>query len=433
MHCDVLIIGGGSAGLAAAVAAGRAAARTVMIERHGSLGGMASASLVHSICGLYRLTDQPEPIPANPSLPMEVAGRLLSAGGGWGPHRFGRVDVLLQHPTALSRMADQLVHETESLELRLHTELIHVHARSDAIEAVEVICRGRRETIEPNTVIDASGDGVAAAMAGAHFDQAETHHLQRPAFIFSLMGVDPSAVSGESRMKLARRIAGAVREGRLPEGTLGAALRATDRAGETFVTIDLEPPGDLPYDPTEPTCLTALEVHGRFLATELAKFLRAEVDGFENSAIAAFPTRIGVRESRRVMGGYCVDADDLQRGAEFDDAVALATWPREMRENTRGPQLRYPDDNRPCEIPLRALCASAMGNLFVAGRCISCSHEAQASLRVIGTCLATGEAAGLAAARGAAGGPVDAAAVAADRRQCVMPIAEPWVATASAV
>lgn len=390
--------------MAAAVAAGRAGARTVLIERYGAMGGMASASLVHSICGLYQLTEQDTPIPANPSLPMEFAGRLVRAGGAWGPHRFGRVDVLLQHPTSFARVADQIVQETEPVELRLHTELIRMHTSGGAIEAAEIVCRGRHETIEPGAVIDASGDGVAVALAGARFEQTETQHLQRPAFIFSLMGVDPSVLDGEGRMRLARRIAGAVREGRLPQGALGAALRATGRSGEAFVTIDLEPPDDIAYDPTDPVCLTALEMHGRALAGELATFLCAEVTGFEQSAVAAFPTRVGVRESRRVVGEYCIEADDLERGATFEDAVALATWPRELREDTRGPRLRFPQDNRPCEIPLRALRATGMDNLFVAGRCISCSHEAQASLRVIGTCLATGEATGLAAARQVAGG-----------------------------
>ncbi|MEX0741227.1 MAG: FAD-dependent oxidoreductase, partial [Phycisphaeraceae bacterium] len=97
MRCDVLVIGGGSAGLAAAVAAARAGAKVVLVERYGSLGGMASASLVHSICGLYRLAAQgTEARPANVGLATELAGRLLAIGGAWGPVRMGRVDVLMQ-------------------------------------------------------------------------------------------------------------------------------------------------------------------------------------------------------------------------------------------------------------------------------------------------------------------------------------------------
>ena len=102
---------------------------------------------------------------------------------------------------------------------------------------------------------------------------------------------------------------------------------------------------------------------------------------------------------------------DLEQSAHFDDSIALATWPMELRETNRGARLRFPIDGQPCDIPLGALRARDHANVFSAGRCISCSHEAQASIRVIGTCLATGEAAGIAAALFALRGECDAPAV----------------------
>ncbi len=116
---------------------------------------------------------------------------------------------------------------------------------------------------------------------------------------------------------------------------------------------------------------------------------------------------------------YRLETRDLEIGARFEDSIALATWPMELRENNRGPRLRYPEKNRPCEIPLRALRARDHRNLFVAGRCIASSHEAQASIRVIGTCLATGEAAGIAAALYASGGQCDAEAVRSHRQKAI--------------
>lgn len=402
MRCDVLVIGGGSAGVAAAVAAARHGAKTILIERHGALGGMATASLIHSICGLYLLRDEPDAAPANDGFASEFAQRLIDTGGAWGPVRMGRVDVLLQHPTAFARMCDLFIEESSSLETRLHTEVIA--ARGDnRIDEIDIICRGARETIAPTTVVDASGDGIVAALMPLPFEMTESKHLQRPAFVFTLNGVDDTALSGDGRLRLAQRIASAVRDGVLPRGALGAAMRATGRNGEIFVTIDLDKPfaaaqTDDDYDPTDPACLTTLEVHGRHLADILARYLDAKVDGFHGCRIASFPARVGVRESRRLIGQYRIEADDLIRGATFDDAIGLATWPMEMREKATGPKLRYPESNRPCEIPLRALRVRDADNLFVAGRCLSASHEAQASLRVIGTCLVTGEAAGLAAA-----------------------------------
>jgi len=190
-------------------------------------------------------------------------------------------------------------------------------------------------------------------------------------------------------------------------------LRESAQAAEAFVTIDLE--GGPDFDPLDAACLTRLETEGRDVAIRLAGFLRQKVAGFGFSYVAAWPSRAGVRESRRIVGRYRLEAGDLERGAQFPDAVACAAWPMELRETARGPRLRFPLGDEPCGVPLRALRARDDEALFMAGRCISCSHEAQASVRVIGTCLATGEAAGLAAALQVLHGEGDAAAVNAAR------------------
>ena len=398
--CDVLVVGGGSAGLAAAVTAARGGARTLLVEWHATLGGMATAALVHSVCGLYLLREDAadaEPVPANPGFATEIADRLLGCGGAWGPVRMGRVDVLPHRPAAFARVADEIARDTPGLELRFHTAAIA--ARGGArVEGVELFCRGVREEIAPAVVVDASGDAAVLALLGAGSEREDASRLQRPAYVFLLEGLEAGALADDRRLQVAHRIASAARGGELAAGARGAALRATDRPGEAFVTIDLEAPDGLAYDPLDPHCLAALEVHGRELAFALEAFLRDRVDGFAASWIAALPSRVGVRESRRALGEYRVETADVERGATFPDAVALATWPMELREQTTGPRLRFPRDDQPTEIPLRALRARGIENLLVAGRCIAASHEAQASLRVIGTCLATGEAAGLAAA-----------------------------------
>jgi hypothetical protein len=107
------------------------------------------------------------------------------------------------------------------------------------------------------------------------------------------------------------------------------------------------------------------------------------------------------------VGRYQLKTEDILRGTQFFDQVALAAWPIELRETAAGPRLRFPTGEQPCGIPLRSLQAKEDTSLFMAGRCISCSHEAQASIRVIGTCLATGEAAGIAAALTALKGSCD--------------------------
>ena len=152
------------------------------------------------------------------------------------------------------------------------------------------------------------------------------------------------------------------------------------------------------YDPLDPDCLSALEQLGRALAGALAQFFKTSLDGFARSFLGTMPTRVGIRESRRIVGRATLSASDLLEGASPPESVAFATWPMELRERTSGPRLRFPETEAPCGIPMGCLMADEMPGLFAAGRCISATHEAQASIRVIGTCLATGEAAGLAAA-----------------------------------
>jgi len=397
VRCDVLVVGGGSAGLAAAVAAARSGARTVLVEWHGTLGGMATLALVHSVCGLYRLREEPGAVPANPGFATEFASRLLASGGAWGPVRIGRVEVLPHRPAAFARVADEVASATAALEVRFHSGVVAASG-GERVESVTLACRGAREEIRPRAVVDASGDAVLAPLLGLPFEIEPGARLQRPAFVFVLEGVEPGALAEERRLMVAHRLASAARAGELAAAALGAALRATDRPGEAYVTVDLAGPPGGAYDPTDARCLSSLEIHGRALAAEIASFLAAHVDGFERCWIAALPARVGVRESRRMVGERRVETADVERGARSPDEVALATWPMEMRERPTGARLRFPDGGRPTGIPLGALRARDVAGLFVAGRCLAASHEAQASLRVIGTCLATGEAAGLAAA-----------------------------------
>ncbi len=388
---DVLVAGGGCAGLAAAVSAARRGARTLLIERGSGLGGQAPAALVHSICGLYHL-DGERPVPANAGFAAEFVARLEQAGGAHAPVKMGRVWVVLTQPAIFGEVAETIARETPRLEVRLNTPVGEVDAA---------------------TWIDTTGDGALAAHLGAPYEREESAKLQRPAWIFGVRGLDRAALGDEARMKLSRRIVSAVQAGILPADALGAAFRATWKSGEAFVTIDLT--GGESYDPTDVDCLAALDREGRALGETIIAFLRAEVPGFAACEASAWPSRVGVRESRRIVGQYRVEAADLESGARFDDGVAVAAWPIELRETNRGPRLRYPEDGRACDVPLRALRFRDEARAFMAGRCLSCSHEAQASLRVIGTCLASGEAAGFAAAALALDGSCDAASVRADR------------------
>jgi len=396
---DVVVIGGGSAGLAAAVTAAREGATVRLLERHGFLGGMGTASLVHTFCGLYLLRQEPEAVLANPGLPSEIAGRMIAATGQ-GPVRMGRVDVLPQHPVEFVRIADELVAGEPSLDVRWHTEVTGASRDGDGWE-IAWSCRGQAGKTRAAAVVDASGDAVLADWIGAPAEMTESPKLQRPAYVFGVQGVE----SSNDPLTLAGWLVEGVRAGDLPSAALGLTFRSSGRPGESFGTLDLTGAEQQDgYDPLDPACLSRLEVEGRKVASAAVNFLRARANGWQRAFVSHWPARAGVRESRRWMGETRLLGPDILSGRRFGDEIALATWPLELRETAKGAKLRFPEGDRPAGIPLGCLRVKGEDRLFVAGRCISCDHDAQASIRVMGTGFATGQAAGLAAATRADGG-----------------------------
>ena len=400
MTADIIVLGAGSAGLAAAVTAAREGARTILIERHGYAGGMGTASLVHTFCGLYRMGEGPATL-ANPGFPAEMADRMMAATGESGPVKMGRVWVLRQHPVDFVRISDALLRES-GVEIRYHTEAISV-SRVGSDWLLKTNCRGRREEIYGRAIIDASGDAVLAEMLGGETEQAAPSQLQRPAYVFGLQGF----TEGEKGLTLAGRLVDGVRRGLLPKASMGLHFRESGRAGEMFGTIDLSADETGEYDPLDPNCLARLEQMGRDIAGAAIDFLRVEADGWSRCYISHWPVRAGVRESRRWRGAARLTETEVMNGSRHEDDIALASWPLEFRETNRGPKLRYPQDDRAAGIPLGCLVPEGLERVFTAGRCISCDHGAQASIRVMGTCFATGQAAGLGAVLAVRGAAVE--------------------------
>lgn len=390
---DVVIIGGGSAGVAAAVAAARQGAETLLVEHFGFLGGAGTASLVHSFCGLYELADG-EPKIANAGLPAELEQKLRVEGIGE-RRRMGRVDVLMHSPARLAAFYDRWCAAEPNLTVLLHTQVMAARVEGDLVAELSLFCRGSTQNVHPRAVVDASGDAVLAALTAQPFGAAATTEMQRTAYVVALGGV--GSLEGDAPLQIAGCIAQAVKAGELTNAALGTHLRASVD-GSVFMTIDL--PDDC--DSTQAADLTRIEILGRETAFAVVKALRGRHAAFANAEVVSLPARAGIRESRRWLGEAVLAEDDLLASRESDLDVAKATWPMELRETARGPKLIYPRDSRPCGIPLGVLRAKNLRNVFTAGRCISTTHRAQASTRVMGMALATGQAAGIAAALGMA-------------------------------
>lgn len=401
MNPEVLVIGGGSAGVAAAIAAARQGADTLLIERHAFFGGAGTASLVHSFCGLYDLPPTPEALPkvANPGLPAELERELIAQGIAHGPLRMGRVDVLMHQPHRLALFFDQWCSRQANLKVLLHTKVIDARVASGRVSEVTLHCRGTTWKAHPRTLVDASGDAVLAAITNHPWEQTPAQELQRPAYIVGLTGVDAACLSGDGPLKIAGCLARAIHDQKLPTAAAGAHFRAGTTSCEAFLTLDLTGDSpDCPFDATDARSLTWIEMQGREVTFAIIEHLRTAMEGFANARITTLPLRAGIRESRRWVGEAVLSEDDLLESRDRDDSVANATWPMELRETARGPRLLYPREPKACGIPLGCLRARDLRNVFVAGRCLSATHRAQASIRVMGTALATGQAAGMAAA-----------------------------------
>jgi hypothetical protein len=354
---------------------------------------------VHSICGLYDMRGEP----AHGGFAAEFARRLVVQGMAKGPQKFGRVHVLLHDPEGFAGLCEEMVRAERGVEVRAGCEIISACIDAGKIVSVSLRTNGVTETVQVGAVVEATGDGSLAAAAGLGFEISPAKHLQRPAYIFGLSPVEEESLSAEARLETAAQVHEAIREGRLGEEARGFVVRPSGFNGLVRVTLDLSASGEN-YDPLDATQVDQWTSVAQTTAESLTDFLRENVAAFARAEIVSRPMRIGIRESRRVLGRSVLDQTALLNGDRPADTVVNSAWPLEIHEDGKSVRLVFPQTEKGVAgIPLRALQSRDADNVFLAGRCISCTHEAQAAVRVIATSFATGQAAGLAAAAAAAG------------------------------
>lgn len=392
LAADVVVAGGGSAGLAAALAASRLGARTLLIERHTLLGGMGTAAMVHTFCGLFH-PDVSRPWAwLNPGIPEEIGRRMMEMSGQTEPDLMGRVYVLRQHPSLFSQLADDLCRGEPHLTVLSGTVWTGLRQKTSGWE-LDLYAGGNALTVATGALVDTTGDATGARLLGpGWFTQAEPARLYRPAYI-SLFHQVGGTRSEAWRLQTGAMIVRAVRDGLVPAAAMGAAFRDSPFPGETFMTLDLEA-GQGDWDPFDPAKRAQVEQEGRVASLALWRYLKQVHPDFASCPPPVWPAQAGIRESARYVGDYVLTGEDLATSRRFEDEAALAGWPMEKRETARGPKFRYFDQPLPAGIPHRCLRRSELPGLYFAGRCLSADHEALASVRVMGTCLAMGQSVG---------------------------------------
>ncbi|MDB5532424.1 MAG: FAD-dependent oxidoreductase [Hyphomicrobiales bacterium] len=395
---DVVVLGGGPAGIAAAVAAGRSGRSTLMIERYGFLGGMGTAAGVTNFCGLHANV-QGEKRRVVHGVADDLLDRIEHLGGLREPHDvFGRIQAQAYDTSAYKIAADELL-VSAGVDILFHALASGLHMETPGrIGAVFVETKSGRRAVKGQIFIDCSGDGDLAAWAGAPFELGDGNgNMLYPSSMFRINAVDSARVD-HSWTGLGKLMAEAERTSnrRFPRKTpivrphrSGIEWRAnmTQVAREDGTAID----------GTDADDLSRGEIIGRRQIADVFQFLKT-VPGFENSYIVDIAPQIGIRETRRIVGRYMLSEDDVLSCANFEDTIGVNGWPIEAHVSGDILVKWAPDGSRGYnQLPFRMLLPQQVDNLLVAGRCASMTHMGQSAARVSGACFVMGQAAGTAA------------------------------------
>ena len=412
IHCDVLVVGGGAAGVAAASAAGRAGARVVVLERYGFLGGLATAAQVGTICGLYlRDTAGAEAVPVAAGFAQEFASQLQQVTGLKPIQLPMGLWVLPYSPPAFARVADAIVSASGDINIILHATVAAARAEGGRINEVQALAWNEPLLFAPKTVVDCTGEATSAALAGATVENGAAD--QAPALVFILENVDPG-LAQRGLIEVRREVRRAVESGALPAlcerlsfvPVTGSNSRLALKLGLAAGSADLPLWQQV----------TAWERQSRALVGQLQRFLVANVAACRNARLDSITPQLGVRSGRRIRGRARL-ADEAVLGARKSAAgIARGAWPMERWCASPKPEMTFFNERDYYDIPLDCLRPVELDNAWVAGRCLSADAGAMTSARVIGTALATGWAAGTAAAFQVQNHPLDEAVAEIRRR-----------------
>lgn len=421
---DVVVLGGGPAGIAAAAAAARAGAATLLVERYGFLGGMGTAAGVTNFCGLHANVFG-EIRQVVHGIADELLARIDRLGGLKAPHSvFGKTAAQAYDTPAFKLAADDLL-LAAGVRILFHALGAGVLMRDDGggIAALLLETRSGRRAVLGRVFIDASGDGDLAAWAGAPHERGDgAGGMLFPSAMFRINGVEPGAGQARAWEAIPGLMAQAEQEGmRFPRKTPIIRPQPHEIEWRANLTQVANPDGSA-VDGTDALQLSAGEIEGRRQIRDSFAFLRDRVPAFRDAYIVDIPPQLGIRETRRVLGAYLLTEEDVLGCASFSDTIGVNGWPIEA--HVAGDVVfkfqPIPTSRGFNHLPFRMLLPDGVDNLLVAGRCASMTHMGQSAARVSGACFVMGEAAGEAAAMAvAADSPCRAADVAALQQRLV--------------
>ena len=403
---DVCIVGSGSAGSTAAIAAARGGASVILVEKLPFLGGTSTAVL-DTFYGFYTPGAEPRKIVGG--IPDDVVAELRGLGPVLErPNTYGAgtgVTYLAEH----LKVAWERLVEAAGARILLHAFVQAAEVNEGRLDAVVVATKAGLRRIRARTFIDASGDADLSHHAGFRYELAgEVEPAQTLTTTFRMVNVDLDRRRAVSKAQFHELMSAAASSGDydLPRREGSDHVTPIDGMTATIMTrLDsYRREGDAIINATDPGFLSAAEIVGRRQALEYVRFLVDRVPGYERASLVALGTQIGVRETRRVYGDYRLTRDDVLAARSFDDEIGLCGAPIEDHHPGADTTWTYLPEGLAVGIPYRTLLVRDATNVLVAGRCFSATHDAHASVRSMAQCMAMGQAAGTAAAMAIAGG-----------------------------
>jgi len=403
---DVVVVGAGSAGSSAAIAAARTGATVILVEKLPFLGG-SSTAVLDTFYGFYTPGTRARKVVGG--IPDAVVAGLRALGPVVErPNTYGAGTGITYHPDHLKVTWERLATDA-GVRVLLHAFLQAVTVEDGRVRSIVVATKAGLGRIAGAVFIDASGDADLCHHAGFGYERAgEIDPAQTATTTFKVVNVDLARRRTITTKELHARMAEAADSGGydLPRREGSDHITPVDGMTATVMTrLDTVRTVDgALVTATDPWLLTELEIAGRRQALEYVRFLVDRVPGYEKAALGGLSVGIGVRETRRVHGDLRVTRDDVLGARRFPDEVALCGAP--IEDHRGGPDTRwaYLPDGAVVGIPWRSLLVRDAANVLVAGRCFSATHDAHASIRSMGQTMAMGQAAGTGAALSVAAG-----------------------------
>lgn len=395
---DVIIVGAGSAGSPAAIAAARSGAKTLIVDKLPFLGGTSTAVL-DTFYGYF--TPGTRSIKVVGGIADEVIAGLKRYKACFErPNSFGAGTGITYHPEYLKVVWEGLIRKSGSRVL-LNAWVQDVVKSGNKIRGLIVATKSGLALYSTDFVIDASGDADICYLGGFPFELAgEIDPAQTLTTTFKMVNVDISKRKKIPKTEINQLMREAVKTGKynLPRKEGSDHVTPVDHMIATIMTRlkSFELRAGKVINATDPMLLSNAEMEGRLQALEYVRFLKDYVPGYEKAEISTFGFQIGVRETRRIYGEYRLTSNDVLSARQFDDQVGLCGAPMEDHHDGDDTKWQYLPDLKCVGIPYRTLIPKDSDNLLVAGRCFSATHVAHSSVRSMAQCIVMGEAAGTA-------------------------------------